>query len=65
MPTKHYIQCLCVNANLTLIFLNSLEVLKLAQKTKLNSAEREDFEEFLQNLSGVDFNNRSEESKYK
>jgi len=42
-----------------------LEVLKLVQKTKLSSAEREKFEGFLQNLSDVDFNNRSEESKYK
>jgi len=37
----------------------------LVQKTKLSNAEREDFEEFLQNLKAVDFNNRSEESKYK
>ena len=47
----------------------------MVQKTKLNSAEivleREnrgqlkEFDEFLQNLSAVDFNNRGEESKYK
>ena len=40
-------------------------MLKLVQKTKLSNAEKEDFEEFLQNLSVVDFNNRNEESKYK
>ncbi|MBI2656582.1 hypothetical protein HYX03_02495 [Candidatus Woesearchaeota archaeon] len=49
----------------------------MEQKTKLNSAEIglrareqarvhvEEFEEFLQSLSSVDFNNRGEESKYK
>lgn len=46
-------------------FLNKLEVLKLVQKTKLNSAEQEEYKDFLQNLSVVDFNNRNEESKYK
>ena len=40
-------------------------MLKLVQKTKLSNAEKEDFEEFLQNLKIVDFNNRNEESKYK
>ena len=65
-------------------------MLKLVQKTKLQSAENglrarellasprassrttqnrvqvsEKFEEFLQSLSDVDFNNRSEESKFK
>ena len=55
---------LVADFNLT-FFLKTSEVLKLAQKTKLNSAERENFEEFLKGLSDVDFNNRSEESKYK
>ena len=55
---------LVADFNIT-FFLNKLEVLKLVQKTKLNSAEQEDFEKFLQNLSVVDFNNRGEESKYK
>ena len=67
---------LIADFNIT-FFLTRLEVLKLVQKTKLNSAEIglrareqsrvqvEDFEEFLQNLSIVDFNNRGEESKYK
>lgn len=49
---------LAADFNLT-FFLNNSEVLKLVQKTKLNSAaEREDFEEFLQSLEIVDFNNR-------
>ena len=55
---------LVADFNLT-FFLKTSEVLKLVQKTKLNSAERENFEEFLKGLSDVDFNNRSEESKYK
>ena len=55
-------------------FLKTSEVLKLVQKTKLNSAEiglrvREQahvqVEEFIESLLDVDFNNRSEESKYK
>jgi len=37
-------------------------VLKLEQKTKLNSAESEDF---IERLLAIDFNNRGEESKYK
>ena len=37
-------------------------MLKLVQKTKLESAENEDF---IENLLDVDFNNRGEESKYK
>jgi hypothetical protein len=37
-------------------------VLKLEQKTKLKNAESEDF---IDNLKAVDFNNRSEENKYK
>ena len=52
---------LVADFNLT-FFLNRLEVLKLVQKTKLSSAESE---EFIANLLDVDFNNRSEESKYK
>lgn len=55
---------LVADFNLT-FFLNRTEVLKLVQKTKLNYADREEFEEFLQNLLDVDFNNRGEESKYK
>ncbi len=66
---------LVADFNLT-VFLTRLEVLKLGQKAKLNSAEYgirvrenrgqgEEFEEFLQNLLDVDFNNRGEESKYK
>ena len=68
---------LIADFNLT-FFLKQTEVLKLVQKTKLNSAESElrareqsrvqageKFEEFLQNLSDVDFNNRNEEAKYK
>ena len=34
----------------------------MEQKTKLSSAEKEDF---VENLLSVDFNNRTEESKYK
>jgi len=52
---------LIADFNLT-FFLNKLEVLKLKQKTKLSPAEQE---EFIENLLAVDFNNRSEESKYK
>lgn len=52
-------------ADFNALFLNKLEVLKLVQKTKLSNAEKEQFEDFLQNLSAVDFNNRNEESKYK
>ena len=48
---------LIADFNLT-FFLNRMEVLKLVQKTKLNSAEREENEDFLQNLVDVDFNNR-------
>jgi len=43
-------------------FLKQTEVLKLVQKTKLNSAESEDF---IEKLLDVDFNNRNEEAKYK
>lgn len=40
-------------------FLNNSEVLRLVQKTKLNSAaESEKFKEFLESLESVDFNNR-------
>lgn len=39
-------------------FLNDSEVLKLVEKTKLNSAESEKFEEFLESLESVDFNSR-------
>ena len=52
---------LIADFNLT-FFLNRLEVLKLVQKTKLETAEKE---EFVENLLAVDFNNRSEESKFK
>ena len=60
---------LAADFNLT-FFLNNSEVLKLVQKTKLNSAENgmrarenrgqggEKFEEFLQSLEIVDFNSR-------
>ena len=43
-------------------FLKTSEVLKLVQKTNLNSAEREDF---VESLLAVDFNNRGEEAKFK
>ena len=68
---------LIADFNLTFFLKTRLEVLKLVQKTKLNSAEDgtrarensghggEEFEGFFQSLSDVDFNNRSEESKYK
>jgi len=59
---------LIADFNIT-FFLNKSEVLKLEQKTKLNSAENgmrarenrghgEEFEDFLQSLESVDFNNR-------
>jgi len=57
-------------ANFNKFFLKILEVLKLVQKTKLNSAEArtnagKENEGFIEDLQDVDFNNRSEESKYK
>ena len=50
-------------------FLNNSEVLKLVQKTKLNSAEygmrardsrgqEQEFERFLESLESIDFNSR-------
>ena len=53
---------LVADFNLT-FFLKQTEVLKLEQKTKLSSAERE--KKFVEDLLIVDFNNRSEESKFK
>ena len=70
---------LVADFNIT-FFLKQPEVLKLEQKTKLSSAEREKKfiesyrseasgelknQKFLSNLLAVDFNNRSEESKFK
>ena len=40
------------------LLMKNSEVLKLVQKTKLNSAESEEFEDFLQSLEIVDFNSR-------
>ena len=53
---------LTADFNLT-FFLKQQEVLKLGNKTKLNSAERE--KDFVETLLSVDFNNRNEESEYK
>ena len=39
-------------------------MLKLV-KTKQDYADQQGFEDFLKSLSAVDFNNRTEESKYK
>ncbi len=62
---------LIADFNLT-FFLKILEVIKLVQKAKLNSAEREKFVsgynsyfKFVEGLMAVDFNNRSEEAEYK
>ena len=62
---------LVADFNLT-FFLKTSEVLKLVQKTKLNSAEREKFgngfnsrDKFIEGLLAVDFNNRNEEAEFK
>ena len=53
---------LAANFNIT-FFLKTSEVLKLEQKTKLKTAERE--KNFVETLLSVDFNNRNEENEYK
>ena len=53
---------LIANFNNT-FFLKQSEVLKLEQKTKLKSADNE--KDFVETLLDVDFNNRSEENKFK
>ena len=65
---------LCVDADFNALnFLKTQEVLRLVEKTKLNSAgiglERDanhvQSEDFIDNLVYVDFNNRGDEARYK